>query len=392
MIRYFQLIILLSLFSIHLSTAQTNIQFSDGNLKTAFERSKTEHKPVLMFCYASWCPHCAAMREKIFNKPEVANFYNQHFICIQQDMEKGLGPEMHKTFNISSYPTFIFMDSSKTVIYRTTGEFKTQNFIQEGKNALMPQMQLPYLKRKFEMDVRNSNNCYSYLRALKKGGIDYTDVVKSYFATQTDKQLLSEINWQIFTNGIDDINTKEYRFVLSHLKVYETIASPERVQRKLSYTAKSILTPLVEANDTVNYRINRKQLSDIQNFKIDSLIFTYDITINKYNENWDAYRKITLLSTEKYVWNDYNQLNEIADVYQKNISDSKALTQSVEWVKRSLALNPEYGTYLICARLYKKLKDIPNAIAMVKQAENVALKYDWNHMEADTLLKELQLK
>ena len=392
MIRNYRIVLLLTLVSIQVSFAQTSIQFEDGNLKTAFERSKTEHKPVLLLCYASWCPHCAAMKETVFNKHEVAKFYNQHFICIQQDMEKGLGPEMHKTFNISSYPTFIFMDSSYTVIYRTTGEFKVQSFIQEGKNALTPQMQLPYLKKKFEMDVRNSYNCYSYLRALKKGGIDYTDLVKSYFATQTDKQLLSAINWQIFTNGIDDINTREYRFVLSHLKEYETIASPERVQRKLSYTAKSILTPLVEANDTVNYRINRKQLSEIQNFKIDSLIFTYDITINKYNENWDAYRKITLLSTEKYVWNDYNQLNEIADVYQKNISDSKALIQSIKWIKRSLSIQPEYGTYLICARLYKKLSDIPNAIAMVKQAEDVALKYDWNHTEADTLLKELQQK
>lgn len=392
MIRYFQIILILFLYSIQISLAQTNIQFADGNLDHAFIRSKTEQKPVCLLCYASWCPHCANMRETVFNKPEVANFYNQHFICIQQDMEKGSGPEMNKKFVVTSYPTIIFMDSSQTVIYRTTGEFTPQNFIQEGKNALLPQMQLPYLKKKFEMDVRNSNNCYTYLRALKKGGMDYTNVVKSYFDTQTDKQLLTEMNWRFFTNGIDDLNTREFRFVLSHLKEYEIIASPERVQRKLSYTAKSILLPLVETNDTANYQINRKQLSEIHNFKIDSLIFTYDITLYKYSENWNAYSKITLLSTEKYVWNDYNLLKEIGDSYLKNISDTAALTQSVKWVKRSLIIQPEYETYLICAKLYQKLNNIPNAILMVKQAEKEAIKYDWNHKEADDLLNELSQK
>jgi len=328
----------------------------------------------------------------VFNKPEVANFYNQHFICIQQDMEKGIGPEMHKKFVITSYPTFIFIDSSQTVIYRTTGEFTPLNFIQEGKNAITPQIQLPYLKKKFEMDVRNSNNCYTYLRALKKAGLDYTSVVRSYFDTQTDKQLLTEMNWRIFTNGIDDLNTRVFRFVLSHLKEYEFIASPERVQQKLTYTAKSILLPLIEINDTANYQINRKQLSEIHNFKIDSLIFTYDITLYKYSENWKAYRKITLLSTEKYVWNDYNLLKEIGDAFLKNISDTVALTKAIKWVKRSLIIQPEYETYLICAKLYRKLNDIPNAICMVKQAENEALKNDWNHKEADDLLIELPQK
>lgn len=386
------IIILLQTFVALQLSAQPSIQFSEGNLNAAFEQSKREQKLVCLLCYASWCPHCAYMKESVFNKAEVAGYYNKHFICMQQDMEKSIGPELHKKFIITSYPTFIFMDSNQNVIYRTAGEFSVQTFIQEGKNALIPEKQLPTLKQKFEADISNSNNCYNYLKALKKGGINYSDVVTSYFATQTDKQLLSEVNWRIFSNAINDLNTREYQFVLKHLKDYEIITSGERVRKKLIYTAKLVLIPLVEKNDTSGYRINRQQFSDIHSFQIDSLIFTKDLALYKYNENWTEYQKTTLFSIEKFVWNDYDLLKQIADTYQKNITDKEALTKAIKWIKHSISLHAEYGSYIVGAKLYRKLDRTSDALSMVKLAEKEAAKYDWNHTEADQLLKELEHK
>lgn len=375
MFRNFRIILFLAIFLSQFSLAQTTVQFAEGNLKAAFERSKEEQKPVCLLCYASWCSHCANMRETVFNKPDVANFYNQHFICVEQDMEKGEGVELHSKFAIKSYPTIIFLDKNQTAIYRIEGEFSTWNFIQEGKNALMPEKQLPSLKNKFEADVSNSNACYDYLRALKKGGMDYSGVLKAYFATQTDKQLLSEVNWQIIANGVNEFNSREFQFVLAHQKEFASIASPKRVQRKIFYLAKSILMPLTEKNDTTNYRINKAQLSGIHNNQVDSLIFSYDITLNKYNEKWDDFKNVTLQSTEKYDWNDYNQLKEIAETYQKNISETQALKQAIKWINRSLSLTAEYKTYLVGARLYQKLNDLSNAFLMIKNAEKEAAKF-----------------
>jgi thioredoxin-related protein len=390
MFRYFKIIFFLSILLSQHSLAQNTIQFAEGNLEAAFERSKTEQKPVCLLCYASWCLHCANMRETVFIKPDVAYFYNQHFICVEQDMEKDEGVELHSKFAIKSYPTILFFGKNQTVIYRIEGEFSSLNFIQEGKNALMPERQLPILKSKFESDVSNSDACYEYLRALKKGGIDYSDVVKAYFLTQTDKQLLSELNWRIIANGVNDLNSREFRFVLAHQREFSSIASPERVQKKIFYLAKTILTPLAEKNDTTNYRINKTQLAMIHNYQVDSLIFSYDVTLTKYNEKWDDFKIVTLLSTDKYAWNDYNQLKEIAEAYQKNIYDKQALMQAIKWINRSLSLTAEYKTFLVGARLYQKLKDISNALLMTNNAEKEAAKFGWNHDEADQLLKELE--
>ncbi len=371
------------------AVGQQSVQFAESGLAAALEQSRITQKPVLFFCFASWCPHCKKMRETLFTDNSVAAYYNQHFICVEQDMEKGAGIDLHKQFDIKSYPTYIFIDSDGTVIYRMTGEFKPPQFIAEGENALSPKKQLPYLKQQFEKDVSNPDKCLEYLRALKKGEIDYTDVVKKYFATQPDSQLLTEKNWLIIANGTTDINSREFQFLLSHQKEYASIASKERVDRKIFYLVKTLLTPLLETNDTINYFINRQSAKAIGSFSVDSLLFAYDINMYHINADWKAYQKETIESVEKYVWNSYSQLSDIAKEYLNHVSDADALNQAVKWIKRSLALHQEYGNYILCARLYQKLNQKPGALQMAQMAKENALKDGWDHTEADNLIKEL---
>ena len=204
--------------------------------------------------------------------------------------------------------------------------------------------------------------------------------------------MLSEINWKIISNGISDINSREFQFVLSHQKEYSSIASPERVVRKICYLVKELLNPLVEIKDTVNYFINRSAAAKIHLYKIDSLIFTCDIKLYELTGNWEAYKKVSMESTGTYVWNDYTQLKDIANVYLKNIPDTTALLQAVKWSKRALSLYEEYGTFLLCSRLYEKINKIQDALQMAQQGKNFAKKFGWDYKEAELLLNELQGK
>ena len=375
--------LLLILINIQLAQSQS-ILFSEDGLKSAFERAKTENKPVLLWCYASWCPHCKSMKETVFTDRAVAEHFNKTFICVAQNMEKGAGIKLNDSIKVSSYPTFIFYQPNGEVIYRIESEFKPAAFIAEGKNALTPKKQFPYLKQQFEKDISNSNNCYDYVRALKKGGMDLKPVLNQYFATQSDTQLLSEVNWRIIANGVTDINSREMQFVIGHLKEFSDIASPERVKRKLDYLVKDLLN-----SDTINYEIHRKQASQIHLYSTDSLIFTYDLLVYKSTKNWVAYRKTCLQSVEIFSWKNTTQLFNIANEFLKNITDSTALFQALRWSQRSLTLNESYDTYVLCARLYQKLNNVGDAIRMATKAKDLSTKFGWVGVEAETLLKEL---
>ena len=383
------IVFLLFLIYTQITLSQSAISFSENGLKPALEKAKTENKPVLLWCYATWCPHCKTMKAGVFIDQAVADYFNRTFICTSQDMEKGEGIELNKELKITSYPTFVFYDPTGTIIYRVEGELKSNVFIQEGKNALTQKRQLPYLKLQFEKDVSNSSNCFEYLRALKKGGLDVSTVINQYFATQSDKQLLSEVNWRIISNGVSDINSREMKFVISHQEEFSSITSPARVKRKLDYMVKELLNPLVETTDTANYLINRKLAAQIHSYSTDSLIFCYDLRIWALTKNWNAYRNTCQQSTKAFAWNNRTQLNEIAGNFLNNITDAKALSLAELWAQRSLALDEEYDTYLLCSKIYKKLNNTKDAIKMASKGRELSAKFGWEGVEAEKLLKEL---
>lgn len=383
------IVFLLFLIYTQITLSQSAISFSETGLKPALEKAKTENKPVLLWCYATWCPHCKTMKAGVFIDQAVADYFNRTFICTSQDMEKGEGIELNKELKIISYPTFVFYDPTGTIIYRVEGELKSNVFIQEGKNALTQKRQLPYLKLQFEKDVSNSSNCFEYLRALKKGGLDVSTVINQYFATQSDKQLLSEVNWRIISNGVSDINSREMKFVISHQEEFSSITSPARVKRKLDYMVKELLNPLVETTDTANYLINRKLAAQIHSYSTDSLIFCFDLRILALTKNWNAYRNTCQQSTKAFAWNNRTQLNEIAGNFLNNITDAKALSLAELWAQRSLALDEEYDTYLLCSKIYKKLNNTKDAIKMASKGRELSAKFGWEGVEAEKLLKEL---
>ena len=105
-------LLFLLLVSLQISFSQTGILYSETGLKATLEQGKAENKPVMLWCYASWCPHCKLMKEEVFPNSQVAAYFNKTFICVAQDMEKGDGIELNKELKISSFPTFVFYNQT----------------------------------------------------------------------------------------------------------------------------------------------------------------------------------------------------------------------------------------------------------------------------------------
>ena len=161
------------------------------------------------------------------------------------------------------------------------------------------------------------------------------------------------------------------------------------MKRKLDYLVKEQLGSLVETTDTLNYRTTRNLAAQIHLYSTDSLIFNYDLRINELTKNWNAYSKISMQFTETFGWNNHVRLNEIAGNFLKYITEPKALLFAERLAQRSLALDEEYDTYLLCSRLYQKTNDIPYAFKMAEKARDLSAKYGWEGTEAENLLKEL---
>lgn len=367
--------------------AQTNtIQFLNTDFSSALKQAKAQNKLVFFMGYADWCPHCKNMEQKVFTNAAIAGFFNQQFICVAKDMEKGEGVQLKQTLGVRLYPTFIFLDSNGRTLYRVVGEYDTTNFLMHGRSAINPQKQLPYLKKQFEDNVGDAANCYAYLRALRMAVLSYKDVVRDYFSTQTDGQLLSDINWQIFALGATELSSRELNFVLHHQTEFAAFSSQERVEKKIAAMTNDVLSPLSERGDSVAYFRNRNYVSGSQIFKVDSLLFINDLRLYAKISDWNAYRKAALEFTDKYVGHSAPELKEIAGKYLQHAVDNDGLLSAEKWAQKALALREDYATCMLCANIYQKLNDKQNALAMARRAKDIAAKTGVTASEADSLL------
>jgi thioredoxin-related protein len=381
---------------VSLQTINSQNQFAvDGiTYKTALENAKNQGKPVFVMLYADWCPHCNQMKKEVFSDQNVMDFLNKNYICIWKNIEKEEGMALKNKFKTTSLPAFLFLDANETLLYALKGEMKKEDFLAEANYALNPKLQLPYLEKEFLADPSNSTKFFTYLNTLKKGK-DRTELsipTHIYLQTQSDSQLVSETNWRVIANGVTDINSREFQYVLKHQKEFAAVASQNRVDRKVESIVNELLRPLVDNLDTINYYKQREVAKSIRLQKTDSLVFKFDLTLAERTEKWDFYKKVTLENTEKLVWNDASFLKDIGQTYLKHINDTESLKKSILWVKHSLDLTDSYDGNLLIARLYNKIKDKKQALKYAKDAKAIGKEMGWNTKDTDTLLAELNSK
>lgn len=116
--------------------SEVGIQFFKGSWKAALAKAKKENKLIFLDANASWCRPCKLMEKRTFSDVAVGKFYNERFINVKMDMEKGEGIELSKKLGIRAYPTLFFIDGKGNVVKKSVGYLGTEDFLKLGKGVV----------------------------------------------------------------------------------------------------------------------------------------------------------------------------------------------------------------------------------------------------------------
>lgn len=118
--------------------AAEGIEFFQGTWEEALAQAEKEHKMIFLDAYTAWCGPCKLLKRNVFSDPTVGEFFNENFINMAIDMEKGIGPKIASNYGVRAYPTLIFVNGDGSVVKQVVGYHNSDQLIELGKNALIP--------------------------------------------------------------------------------------------------------------------------------------------------------------------------------------------------------------------------------------------------------------
>lgn len=382
-IPYFLVAVLFSL-TTDLSAQNREIQFEKGIWEEVLKKAQAENKPVFVDAYAVWCGPCQVMSRTTFTNDTVADFYNEKFINVKMDMEKGEGIELAKKWEIKGYPTLIYFTSEGEFMHQALGGRNAAEFVSLGEDALNPEKQLGAFIKKYEAGNREPAFLAEYLVLLSGAYMDGTAVAKEYFSTQKEEELSSEQNWNVIYAMVNDIDSREFKYLEKNRAVFENLYGKDNVERKMEDVYAELLYQALYTDDEKAYAASKKELLSRKNSTAKKAVLGVDLRIAGREKDWKAYTKIAEEYIRSYGGANYNFLNEVSWTMYKNITDKKQLKKALGWAEQSVRINENVYNLDTYAHLLDVLGKKEEAVKYEERAITIAKQIN------DPILEELE--
>lgn len=346
------------------------------------QKAKKENKYIFVDVFTTWCGPCKQMDRDVFPKQEVGEFFNTHFINVKvqadttkkdnEDVKKWYNDAQAivKTYNIDSYPVYLFFNPQGELVHRINGASPTAAvFISKAELALSG-----YQKQKWQFTKGEKDP--NFLSDLLKSAQLMNDkeliplAANAYLKTQKD--LTSAENLKLIAISTQKITDPGFNVLRSHPakanavlgegvseQIIATVVFDELVLPRLRIDGRKkdygggMVAYTGKVNEHVDWneldRILGQQFPDLK----DKIIMTAKPMYFQWTKNWSGYTDYISSVKSKI---DNPQLDSHANnvfLFSNDKENLKtALAWSAELATQKEKSNPKY-LYTYANLLYK---------------------------------------
>jgi len=273
--------------------AQDHINFFEGTLLEAQTEAKTQDKLVYVDCQTSWCGPCKKMEAVVFINADVAAYYNEHFICMSMDMEKGEGPDVAILYGISGYPTHLFLDAKGDMMHRDMGLIFSEEFIDIGRIAMNPNERNGRFAAMFKEGNREPEFLKKYLDLLTDSRQSTGFVIDAYFGDRPMDDELSSDDLKMLFGHTDAVSDESFERLIKNeaaiVKKYTQSAMDRKYQKICVNSAAGLIA---EGQDVGKLTVRCKDLG-----KLDIALLYIKMPSDGQTKDFEQY----VLSGQMYV-------------------------------------------------------------------------------------------
>jgi len=348
------------------------IEFEEGTFKEALAKAEAEDKLIFMDAYAVWCGPCKMMDRDVFAEAEVGGYYNQHFVNVKMDMEKGEGVVLAERYGVQAYPSLLFLNSNGDLVHRGLGYHEAEAFVKLGRTANDPQANMAYLETQYADGNREPEflKKYTALRAAEMDG-SHLRVAEEYMATQDDWS--TEENMEFIFEYAEDPASDMFNYLLDHREEFEQLIGEPAVRGKIANGAIQLAF-----GDLGDYGLEQAQKmldrtyppEEADQMKNVLRMGYYDRKGDMEKFAPEAVRFMESMLREGEV--AAVDLNNMAWTFYESVEDEAMLEEALAWAQKSVDLSKQYYNMDTLAALYYKLGKKKKARKAAEEAIEIA--------------------
>ncbi len=410
-------------------TAQEGINFDHSTWSEALKKAKTENKLIFVDVYTSWCGPCKKMVAEVFPQKQVGDLFNASFVNCKIDAEKGEGVQVAKTYEVRSYPTYLFVNGNGDLVYRTLGYMEAAKFLQEASFALQQKNDPRPLSKwndEYAAGNRNKDFLLGYLKKRELTKIPSSDLIEELFPLFTSGDLRNKemITALIHYDGNLEYVPygKFYDYVVKNHRTIDSITKDKSPalfvleiginnyfrKRIIKDRKEDLLPVMVKASRQLSELLQDKQATLkakvlVMNYyssthnegKLNPAVLDYvnnglfrqdlaeirAIDEASYKKFREPYLSGSADSTKTENWANINRivrnrdmasytynLRDAAEAIYNNSKDKKILAQATEWARKANDLFPHFSNAAVYAGLLFKTGNRQKAIQIMETA------------------------
>jgi thioredoxin-related protein len=362
---------------------QDEISFIHDEYQKALTDAAKSNKIIMIDAFTTWCGPCKMMSNGTFKEKSTADFYNQNFINLKLDMEKGTNPALGIKFNVRAYPTIIFINSKENIIYKHEGYLDGAAFLELGNEVLSGKKDIPKLLEAYKKGNKSPEKTYELAKA-KASIMDADASEYAYKYLKTQKDWTSQINQELIILTCGDVQSKMFEYVISNQEKLKKAYGEGPINRLIE----SSVSKYVNANPPPKIKNVEKVFQLVYPKEYKQTTGKYQMGITRSKGDKEGYAKAAVDYFKKFD-KDAEELNEAALTFYKVVDKPKMLKKAIEWAEMAIKIDNSIDNLNTLAALYIKTNQIDTAKKILNSSLTISTKAKSENPFADELLQSL---